>query len=89
MGLDDAKPGDARNALFLAQACSLAYLDAAAGVARFRDELGLEAVLISVGIRRSILPRMTVCWSWLFAALRHQTHSTGSKTGCSPTPTIT
>ena len=49
MGLDDAKPGDARNALFLAQACSLAYLDAAVGVARFRDELGLEAVLISVG----------------------------------------
>ena len=49
MILDDKKPGDAWNALFLAQACSLAYLDAAIGVARFREELGLEAKLLSVG----------------------------------------
>src|SRR5271165_3693184 len=47
--LDDSKPGDARNALFLAQACNLAYLDAPGGIARFRDELGLKAELISVG----------------------------------------
>ena len=49
MTLDDTKPGDARNALFLAQACNLAYLDALDGAARFRDELGLDAVLISTG----------------------------------------
>ncbi len=47
--LDDTKPGDARNALFLAQACNLAYLDAPGGIARFRDELGLKAELVSVG----------------------------------------
>ena len=49
MLLDDTKPGDSRNALFLAQACNLAYFDAPGGVDRFRDELGLEARLISVG----------------------------------------
>ena len=47
--LDDTKPGDSRNALFLAQARNLAYLDALGGVNRFRDELGLEARLIRVG----------------------------------------
>jgi len=47
--LDDTKPGDSRNALFLAQACNLAYFDAPGGVDRFRDDLGLEARLISVG----------------------------------------
>lgn len=49
MALDDAKPGDPRNALYLAQACSLAYFDAPEGVNRFRDQLVLEARLISVG----------------------------------------
>jgi triacylglycerol lipase len=49
MVLDDTKPGDSRNALFLAQACSLAYCDKPVGVKRFRDELGLEAQLISAG----------------------------------------
>ncbi len=49
MVLDDTRPGDARNALFLAQACNLAYFDAPDGVQRFRDELGLEARLLSVG----------------------------------------
>ena len=49
MVLDATRQGDARNALFLAQACNLAYFDAPGGVGRFRDELGLEARLISVG----------------------------------------
>jgi triacylglycerol lipase len=48
IALDDEKPGDPRNALFLAQACSLAYLDAPEGVRGFRDQLELEARLISV-----------------------------------------
>ncbi len=47
--LDNTKPGNAGNALFLAQACNLAYLDAPGGITRFRDDLGLEAELISVG----------------------------------------
>jgi triacylglycerol lipase len=38
--------GDARSALYLAQACDLAYLDEPAGAARFRSELGLEVGLI-------------------------------------------
>ena len=49
MPLDGRKPGDPRNALFLAQACNLAFFDAPGGVDRFRDDLGLEARLISVG----------------------------------------
>lgn len=89
MGLDDAKPGDARNALFLAQACSLAYLDAAVGVARFRDELGLEAVLISVGNTQVYIAQNDSVLVVAFRGSQAQTHSTGSKTGCSPTPTIT
>jgi triacylglycerol lipase len=49
MVLDATKPGDSRNALFLAEACNLAYFDEPVGVNRFRDELGLESRLISVG----------------------------------------
>ncbi len=37
-----------RNALFLARACELAYLNEPEGSPRFRSELGLEAKLISV-----------------------------------------
>lgn len=48
MTLNAAAPGDARNALTLAEACSLAYLDEAEGVAAFRERLGVEAKLISV-----------------------------------------
>jgi surfactin synthase thioesterase subunit len=49
MVLDATKLGDARNALFLAQACNFAYFEPPLGVNSFRDELGLEARLISVG----------------------------------------
>ncbi len=48
MVLEATKPGDARNALFLSFACSLAYLDPPAGPDGFREQLGLEAKLISV-----------------------------------------
>ncbi len=48
MALDAAKRDDDRNALFLAQAFNLAYYDSSEGANRFRDELGLEARLISV-----------------------------------------
>jgi hypothetical protein len=48
MALDDTKPGDAQNALVLAQACALAYLDEPAGTQGFLDQLGLKARLISV-----------------------------------------
>ena len=47
MTLDDSAPGDARNALFLARACELAYYNEPEGPTRFRSELGLEARLIS------------------------------------------
>jgi len=47
MSLYGSTPGDVRNALFLARACDLAYYDEPEGPARFRDELGLEARLIS------------------------------------------
>jgi len=47
MSLYGSAPGDARNALFLARACDLAYYDEAEGSSRFREELGLEARLIS------------------------------------------
>src|SRR6516165_117999 len=47
MSLYDSVPGDVRNALFLARACDLAYYDEPEGSARFRDELGLNARLIS------------------------------------------
>ena len=46
--LDDTKPGDPQNALYLAQACSLAYDDEDKAVPNFRDQLGLKARLISV-----------------------------------------
>jgi triacylglycerol lipase len=41
MALENTKPGDAQNALFLAEACALAYLDEPAGAQGFRDLLGL------------------------------------------------
>ena len=47
MALESTKPGDAQNALFLAEACALAYLDEPAGAQGFRDLLGLEARLYS------------------------------------------
>ena len=48
MLLDDSLTGNARNALFLARACDLAYYSEPEGPMRFRSELGLEAKLISV-----------------------------------------
>jgi triacylglycerol lipase len=50
MGMDliDDAAGDPRNARVLAMACDFAYLDEPAGAAKFRDELGLDAKLISV-----------------------------------------
>ncbi len=48
MTLDPAQPGDPRNALILAQACDLAYLDESKAVALFREQLGLTAKLLSV-----------------------------------------
>ena len=47
--LDETTPGDSQNALYLAQACSLAYYDEAMAVPGFREDLGLAARLISVG----------------------------------------
>jgi triacylglycerol lipase len=46
--LNSSAAGDAHNALYLARACSLAYLSDPIGPDRFRSELGLEAKLISV-----------------------------------------
>jgi surfactin synthase thioesterase subunit len=43
MKLDPTSHGDPRNALVLAEACNLAYLDEAEGVAGFRDLMGLDA----------------------------------------------
>jgi triacylglycerol lipase len=48
MSLDSASGGNARNALFLAKACELAYLPEAVAAPRFQSELGLNARLISV-----------------------------------------
>jgi len=48
MVLNQAVQGDPQNALFLAQACALAYLDEPAAQPRFADQLGLKAKLISV-----------------------------------------
>jgi hypothetical protein len=48
MSLTDTPPGDPRNALVLARACELAYYDEPEGAARFRDELGMSARLISI-----------------------------------------
>jgi hypothetical protein len=55
MKLDHATAGSVQNALFLAQASSLAYFDEPEGPARFRDQLGLEARLISVGNTQAYL----------------------------------
>jgi pimeloyl-ACP methyl ester carboxylesterase len=49
LALDNEKPGDPRNAFFLAEACKLAYLDEPQGPEEFSTQLGLEAHLISVG----------------------------------------
>jgi len=49
MDLFDESAGDPRNARLLALACEFAYLDEAAAAPLFRDKLGLEARLISVG----------------------------------------
>jgi pimeloyl-ACP methyl ester carboxylesterase len=48
LALDSSKLGDPRNALFLAEACSLAYFDEPEGSQGFQKTLGLEAKLISV-----------------------------------------
>lgn len=48
IALNPQTPGDPRNALFLAQACSLAYDDEPDGPRRFREQLGLTAQLVSV-----------------------------------------
>jgi triacylglycerol lipase len=48
MLLDESAVGNARNALFLARACDLAYYAEVEGAARFQSELDLEAKLISV-----------------------------------------
>jgi triacylglycerol lipase len=47
MLLDISASGNARNALFLARACDLAYFGEPEGPAKFRSELGLDARLIS------------------------------------------
>jgi triacylglycerol lipase len=47
MSLYGSAPGDIRNALFLARACDLAYYDEPEGTLRFREELGLEARLVT------------------------------------------
>src|SRR5262245_24380653 len=46
--IEDAK-GDPRNAQFLALASDLAYLSADAGAQAFKEQLGLDAHLLSVG----------------------------------------
>jgi triacylglycerol lipase len=48
LSLDPSASGNARNALYLARACELAYLPEATAAPRFQSELGLEARLISV-----------------------------------------
>ena len=48
MSLDPSASGNARNALFLARACELAYLPETVGTPRFQSELELEARLISM-----------------------------------------
>jgi triacylglycerol lipase len=47
--LDEAASGDLDNARFLCEAAALAYLPAAAGEAKFKAVLGLDATLFSVG----------------------------------------
>jgi triacylglycerol lipase len=47
ISFDPSASGNARNALFLARACELAYLPTSTGTPRFKSELGLDASLIS------------------------------------------
>jgi triacylglycerol lipase len=47
LSLDISATGNARNALFLARACDLAYYGESEGPSKFRSELGLDAKLIS------------------------------------------
>lgn len=47
--------GDPGNAAFLAVACELAYLPADAGVPAFKEQLGLDAALVSVGNTQAYL----------------------------------
>ena len=49
MALDETTPGSPQNALFLAQACSLAYCDEPEAAKGFKKLLGLDARLISAG----------------------------------------
>ncbi len=44
----EAAGADARNAHYFAQACNLAYLTEAEGAPKFREELGLQARLITI-----------------------------------------
>jgi triacylglycerol lipase len=48
ISLDVSATGNARNALFLARACDVAYYAEPEGPSKFRSELGLDAKLISV-----------------------------------------
>src|SRR5262245_34267793 len=48
MALDETTPGNPQSALYLAQACGLAYCDKPEAAVGFREQLGLEARLISV-----------------------------------------
>jgi hypothetical protein len=52
---EDAPAGDPGTAVVLAAASQLAYLPADAGVAGFKDELGLDATLMSVGNTQAYL----------------------------------
>ena len=47
--------GDPRNAAFLALASELSYMDQAAGIPAFKEQLGLEARLFSVGNTQAFL----------------------------------
>lgn len=53
--VEDAPAGDPRNAAFLAAACQFAYFAADAGAKPFKDELGLDARLISVSNTQAYL----------------------------------
>jgi hypothetical protein len=55
MKLDNTTAGSVQNALFMAQASSLAYFDEPDGPRQFQDQLGLEAHLISVGNTQAYL----------------------------------
>jgi len=59
MSLDASAAGNARNALFLARACDLAYYGEPEGPSKFRSELELDAKLISAGNTRYMSLKMT------------------------------